>query len=86
MEHNFDYDEHEHEHEVYGGDIPDDGEMDADIDMSSGRADEEGYDAEPSNANSKVVSQTSSLFFSSRFHGVLCLILCNLELIRIWRI
>ncbi|KAG7030873.1 Polyadenylate-binding protein 2 [Cucurbita argyrosperma subsp. argyrosperma] len=54
MEHNFNYDEHEHEHEVYGGDIPDDAEMDADLDMSSGRADEEGYDdAEPTNSNSK---------------------------------
>ncbi|KAA0044691.1 polyadenylate-binding protein 2-like isoform X1 [Cucumis melo var. makuwa] len=51
MERNYNYDEHEHE--VYGGDIPDDAEMDADLDMSSGRADEEGYDAEPSNANSK---------------------------------
>lgn len=61
MEHNFNYDEHEHE--VYGGDIPDDAEMDADLDMSSGRADEEGYDAEPSNANSKVASPLPSSSF-----------------------
>ncbi|KAG7014859.1 Polyadenylate-binding protein 2, partial [Cucurbita argyrosperma subsp. argyrosperma] len=51
MDRNFNYDEHDHE--VYGGDIPDDAEMDADLDMSSGRADEEDYDAEPSSANSK---------------------------------
>ena len=68
MEHNFNYDEHEHEHEVYGGDIPDDAEMDADLDMSSGRADEEGYDdAEPTNANSKVASRVLLCFFRALF-------------------
>lgn len=82
MEHNFNYEEHEHE--VYGGDIPDDGEMDADLDMSSGRADEEGYEAEPSNANSKVPFSTSSLFVPSLFHGVFCLILCASDA-RTWR-
>ncbi|KAJ6358569.1 hypothetical protein OIU76_000309 [Salix suchowensis] len=44
MDHHHDHeeDEHEHEHEVYGGEIPDEGEMDADIDMSS-RAEEDEY-------------------------------------------
>lgn len=41
--------EHENEHEVYGGEIPDEGELDADVDMSS-RADD---DEDP---NSKEVS------------------------------
>nr|XP_023891003.1 polyadenylate-binding protein 2-like isoform X2 [Quercus suber]XP_023908162.1 polyadenylate-binding protein 2-like isoform X2 [Quercus suber] len=36
MEHEQDPEEHEHEHEVYGGEIPDEGEMDADVDMSAG--------------------------------------------------
>uniref|UniRef100_A0A6N2KWM1 RRM domain-containing protein n=1 Tax=Salix viminalis TaxID=40686 RepID=A0A6N2KWM1_SALVM len=40
--HDHEEDEHEHEHEVYGGEIPDEGEMDADIDMSS-RAEEDEY-------------------------------------------
>lgn len=38
--------EYENEHQVYGGDIPDEGEMDADVDMS--RADEE---ADPNSKN-----------------------------------
>lgn len=43
--------EQEQEHEVYGGEIPgDDGDMDADIDMSSRHDDDQGYD----DANSKV--------------------------------
>ncbi|KAG6746280.1 hypothetical protein POTOM_050814 [Populus tomentosa] len=37
-----DHEEDEHEHEVYGGEIPDEGEMDADADMSS-RAEEDEY-------------------------------------------
>ncbi|KAB5532244.1 hypothetical protein DKX38_018914 [Salix brachista] len=41
-DHEEDEHEHEHEHEVYGGEIPDEGEMDADIDMSS-RAEEDEY-------------------------------------------
>ncbi|KAJ6339417.1 hypothetical protein OIU77_007393 [Salix suchowensis] len=42
MEHLHDHEEDEHEHEVYGGEIPDEGEMDADVDMSS-RAEEDEY-------------------------------------------
>uniref|UniRef100_A0A6N2KYD8 RRM domain-containing protein n=1 Tax=Salix viminalis TaxID=40686 RepID=A0A6N2KYD8_SALVM len=42
MDHLQDHEEDEHEHEVYGGEIPDEGEMDADVDMSS-RAEEDEY-------------------------------------------
>ena len=65
MDRNFNYDEHDHE--VYGGDIPDDAEMDADLDMSSGRADEEDYEAEPSSANSKVAFRLLLSFFPVSF-------------------
>jgi len=68
MDHLHDHEEDEHEHEVYGGEIPDEGEMDADVDMSS-RAEEDEYQ----DPNSKVCSiwtiiaiclwNTSSFFF-----------------------
>lgn len=49
----------EQEHEVYGGEIPDEeGEMDADVDMSGGAEDYEGNEHEleqDPNSNSKVV-------------------------------
>lgn len=80
MERNFNYDEHEHE--VYGGDIPDDAEMDADLDMSSGRADEEAYDADPSNANSKVRFSTSS---DSLSWTLVSDSVCIFQSIRTWR-
>ncbi|KAJ7974861.1 Polyadenylate-binding 2 [Quillaja saponaria] len=38
------------EHEVYGGEIPDEGEMDADLDMSA-RAEDEEEDNDPNNSN-----------------------------------
>ncbi|GMP23818.1 hypothetical protein CsSME_00001287 [Camellia sinensis var. sinensis] len=37
--------EQEQEHEVYGGDIPDEGEMDADVDMS--RAEDDDLNSTP---------------------------------------
>ncbi|KAJ7970609.1 Polyadenylate-binding protein [Quillaja saponaria] len=44
--------EHLHEeHEVYGGEIPDEGEMDADFDMSARAEEEEEEDNDPNNSN-----------------------------------
>lgn len=52
-------DEQEQEHEVYGGEIPgDDGDMDADIDMSGRHDDDQGYD----DPNSKATSLSLPLF------------------------
>ncbi|GLT66370.1 hypothetical protein SLA2020_387380 [Shorea laevis] len=42
----------EQEHEVYGGEIPDEGEMDADADMYDGGEEDEGHEIDP-NASSK---------------------------------
>lgn len=54
----------EQEHEVYGGEIPgDDGDMDADIDMSARHEDDQGYD----DANSKVCSCFSLYLVLFRF-------------------
>jgi len=58
-----DHEEDEHEHEVYGGEIPDEGEMDADADMSS-RAEEDEYQ----DPNSKV---SSILIIISLWHFTL---------------
>lgn len=54
MEHH--EDEQDQEHEVYGGEIPDEGEMDADVDMSRTEEDEN---------SSKVCLSLSRFIYSS---------------------
>ncbi|GLU20853.1 hypothetical protein SLE2022_370310 [Rubroshorea leprosula] len=46
------HEDQEQEHEVYGGEIPDEGEMDTDADMYAGGEDEEGQEIDP-NTSSK---------------------------------
>lgn len=53
------HDEQDQEHEVYGGEIPDEGEMDAEVDMSA-RHEEDEY-ADPNSKVSQLTQFVSQL-------------------------